>query len=230
VTANKNGAETYTSGEGNLVLPPAILNESAPSTVSISNGGLQPLLISAIDLPPGFILDPASLTVPPLGFVDYKIRLVAADKGQYSGTAHILSNLVALPDFSLNLSGWVVSPLDDTDGDGLNDAAEVSMVNLGFIWNSSQPALVDTLFSKSKFAGLISDQEVFQVDLWTEPPTPDLATQTTRLRFEFRDSVDQSPILHQRENLQGPPQQGIKLDFEMPENCGFVRLRTGLKK
>lgn len=230
VTANNNGAETYTSGVGTLAIHPSILDEPIPTRVSIANRGLQPLLISAINLPSGFTLDPASLTVPPLGFVNYQIRLSATSKGLFSGTAHILSNIPSLPNFSLNLSGWVVSPLDDTDGDGLNDAAEIAMAQLGFLFNYPQPALVDTLMSKSKFAGLISEREVFQVDLRAESPTIDVAAQTARLRFQFRDSVNHSPVLHSMENLPGPTHQGIKLNFEIPENHGFVRLRSGFKQ
>ena len=217
-------------GSGSLTLFPSILGEPTPNTLWITNDGLLPLSISAINLPSGFALDPAPLTVPPLAGVTYKVRLGASTKGQYSGIAHILSNQPGNLDFSLNMSGWLLSPLDDTDADGLNDAAELSMASLGFNWNFPQTSMVETLHSKSKFAGLISNRDVFEVALKSHPPVVNTAAQTAQLRFELRNSADGSSSPVMAGEWQGSPDAGIKLDFQVPGNCDFVRVRGGIPR
>ncbi|MEO7098704.1 MAG: hypothetical protein ABI162_05040 [Luteolibacter sp.] len=218
------------SGIISFTFPPSILGEPNSYPFWINNDGLLPLSISAINLPSGFTLDPARLVVPPLTGMKYQLSLSAGTKGQHSGTAHILSNQANLPDFSVNISGRLLSPQDDTDSDGLNDAAELSMAALGFLWNSSQPALVETLNSNSKFAGLVLNKDIFEVELKAQAPIINPATQTALLKFELRNSADGAPILLQAGDLPGSPNSGIKLDFQVPENCGFVRVRGGLPK
>jgi hypothetical protein len=56
--------------------------------------------------------------------------------------------------FDINLTGTALAFTDDTDADGLNDASEFQMATLGYDWQVSQPALVNTLMSSATGAGL----------------------------------------------------------------------------
>lgn len=214
-----------TNSGGPWTLRTTILNEPTPNYLNLFNDGLLPLSISAINLPLGFTLDATPSTVPPLSFVTTHVRLAAAAKGQYSGVAHILSNQPGLPDFTLNLSGRVVSPQDDSDSDGLDDAAEVALSALGFNWNSTQTTMVETLHSKAEFAGLVPASKIFDLQLHAAAPVINPVVGTARLRFELRNPSDGTSLPLATEALGGPADSGIKLDFPVPPGRDFVRIR-----
>ncbi len=53
-------------------------------------------------------------------------------------------------------SGWQTRIGNDSDGDGLDDAAETAMSSLGFDWQVAQPSMVDALYENANTALLFS--------------------------------------------------------------------------
>ncbi len=84
--------------------------------------------------------------VPGLSDSTLQVRLDAIEAGWFSGEVSVNSNDPDRPLFTLNLSGRVLSPDGYSDLDGMNDAAELALSALGFLWNSRQAALVDSKF------------------------------------------------------------------------------------
>jgi hypothetical protein len=224
IEAERSG--TMTSG-GSWTLKTTILNEPTTNSLRVYNDGMAPLLISAINLPAGFTLDTAPSVIPPVNVVNCQVRLAVSAKGLYSGATHILSNQPGLPDFTLNLIGRVVSPDDDTDLDGINDAAEISLSTLGFDWNLAQPSLVETLRSKAEFAGFVPASRIFDIQLHVAAPVIDPAAETALLRIDLRDFSEGTSLPLEVEALAGPAGSGIKLDFPVPPDRDFVRIRSG---
>jgi|GEM_PF-3580857 len=68
---------------------------------------------------------------------------------------------------SITFGGQALSSLDDTDGDGLNDASEFQMAALGFDWQVNQRALVNTLTSNLNGAGYFTPAQVQALHIGT---------------------------------------------------------------
>lgn len=62
--------------------------------------------------------------------------------GQSSTTFEIYSNDPGTNPFTINLTGNGLAWWQDSDGDGMSDAQEYSLSNLGFDWQTPQPELV----------------------------------------------------------------------------------------
>jgi len=79
--------------------------------------------------------------------------------GEKNALLSIASSATNISPFIVNLSGVGLGDNTDTDGDGLNDAAEFSMSGLGFDWQSNQPALVTTLYTNANRAQLFTQSQ-----------------------------------------------------------------------
>ncbi len=205
-------------------IPDDVLGEPKPNPVRISNDGLRPLIISAINLPPGFSPPPSQLSVPPLRNITHQISLTASTAGPHSGTVNILSNSLATPDFSFQISGRLVTAQEDTDSDGLNDAAEVAMQSLGFRWDSAQPVQVQNFLSKTQIVGLFPKNEVFDLELKSHAPLVDLANQTVRLRFEFINPTNGVAIPLTIGTVPSSSNPALQLTFPVPADRNFIRI------
>ena len=88
----------------------------------------------------------ASPTAPvlPGGSTTFTIEFASATSGTKTAAIHIANNVAGKNPYDINLTGQAYSFTQDTDGDGLNDASEYQMAALGFDWQVSQPALVNT--------------------------------------------------------------------------------------
>ncbi len=123
-----------------------------------------------------------------------------------------------------------VSAANDTDGDGMNDAAEVKWASLGFDWQVAQPGLVNTLLANANEAGLFTTSQIQALNIGT----PLIARDQTTGIFKLTIGVEKSP------NLVTPfapfpmsdPQTLIngagKLEFyfTVPGDAAFFRLQS----
>ncbi len=73
-----------------------------------------------------------------------------------TATVHIANNVTGKNPFDINLTGKALSCIQDTDSDGMNDAAEFLLATLGFDWQVSQPTLVSTYYANANAANLFS--------------------------------------------------------------------------
>jgi hypothetical protein len=146
--------------------------------------------------------------------------------GPKSALLHISSNDADENPYDIALSGTGLSSTQDTDGDGLNDAAEFQMEALGFDWQVSQPSLVSVYFANAESAGLGSGQGL-QVGAPTLSKNP--ATGLFKLSIGIQKSTD---LLHFTPFPMTVPQTTIsgdgKLEFEFPspDNAAFYRLQA----
>lgn len=185
-------ADLVASGQGLCSFP--LTAEEAPKsmTVKLYNHGTQPLEISAFSLPAGFSASPA----PPISLQSgimqpLVVTIDTTQTGNLSGNLVISSNDADEAEFIVLLSGTVLSRLNDTDADGLNDAAEWHFSNLGFDWNSPQPDLVSTLFQNAPRAGLYTDAQL----LAARPGSIMLKPEDTSGLAGMKLRLEQSPDL-----------------------------------
>ncbi len=203
---------------------PALLSFVIKNT---GNSNLTGLGIS-IDGPDGsqFSLSspPTSPVSGPTGSTTFTVAFTPVGVGIKSAALHISSNDADENPYDIAISGTGLSSTVDTDGDGLNDAAEFQMEALGFEWQVSQPALVNVYFSNAETGGLGSGQGLYlDAPKLTKNPVSGLFT----LKIGIQKSTD---LLNFTPFPMTAPQTKIsgdgKLEFEFasPDNAAFYRL------
>jgi alpha-tubulin suppressor-like RCC1 family protein len=167
---------------------------------------------------------PISPVPGPAGSTTFSVAFTPASVGTKSAALHLSSNDADENFYDIALTGTGLSSTTDTDGDGLNDAAEFQMEALGFNWQVSQPDLVNVYFANAEAGGLGSGQ-----GLYLDAPklTKNPATGLFRLEIGIQKSTD---LLNFTPFLMTAPQTRIsgdgKLEFEFasPDNAAFYRL------
>ena len=125
---------------------------------------------------------PTSPITAPTGTTTFTVQFLPTSGGVKTAALSIPNNDVDESPFDINLIGTALAFTDDTDADGLNDASEFQMAALGYDWQVSQPALVNTLMSSATGAGLYNqtlynaNRTAGQNDVLNSPNTYSLYT------------------------------------------------------
>lgn len=201
----------------------AILQEPTVIDIVVRNSGFAPLTVSAGELQGFSIFSPGQISG--LSNANLQVRLDATAAGQFSGQVAVNSNDPDRPLFTLNLSGAVVSPANDTDGDGMNDAAEVALYALGFRWESYQPTLVTTFYENVGLAGLHAESEIMDVQWKSRAPLMDAAGETIWIPLEMNSSVASPAPWLLPGNVHQTSGQVLEVSVALPVGKRFVRLK-----
>jgi hypothetical protein len=142
--------------------------------VLVRNIGTSLLEVQAISITGGNAED-FSFVAPPLPVslaVDASMLLEVAFQpgttGSRVSTLRIESNSGNGNPFEITLTGQALSAGDDTDGDGLNDVAELQMEAMGFDWQVNDEELVLTLNWGANAEGLYTGEQLQSMS----PSTP----------------------------------------------------------
>ncbi|MEO5721702.1 MAG: choice-of-anchor D domain-containing protein, partial [Chthoniobacterales bacterium] len=131
----------------------AVGNSTDVKTFTVKNNGNAVLTITSVGVTGGnageFAVNTTGMltTVPANTSSTFTVTFTTAASGIRTTTLRILNDDSNEGTFDITLTGMQLSFTTDTDGDGLSDASEFQMAALGFNWQVSQPALVNTLFS-----------------------------------------------------------------------------------
>lgn len=102
---------------------------------------------------------PTTDSLAPGASTTFAVSFTPTSSGSRTAQISITSNDTNNSPFVINLSGFGLGEDLDTDGDGLNDAAEFTMSALGFDWQSNQPTLVTALYSNANRANLFTQSQ-----------------------------------------------------------------------
>jgi hypothetical protein len=102
---------------------------------------------------------PTTDSLAPGASTTFSVSFAPTSSGSHTAQLSVVSNDTNNSPFIINLSGFGLGEDLDTDGDGLNDAAEFTMSSLGFDWQSSQPTLVTALYSNANRAQLFTQSQ-----------------------------------------------------------------------
>lgn len=210
---------------GRLTCRTTILGEPTGNLLRLRNDGLLPLIVSEIVVPAGFSISSPVATVPPLQEISLSLYLAASSKGAFGGDLLIRSNRHSIPEFAIEIIGQVVSADDDTDGDGLNDAAEAAMSQLGFDWDSPQHSMVEALITRRTIAGLSLAGDVQDVRIKTHPPQWD--SHGALVGLEFLDSADGSTVPIDSAAPQAPADISADLRIQLQPGRRLLRIGEG---
>jgi hypothetical protein len=142
-----------------------LVGASSPErSYTLRNTGGAALDISAFELSGSNVAD-FQITPLPIaslagsGVTEFTVSFAPTGGGLRTSQISIASNDTNNSPFIINLSGFALGEDADTDGDGLNDAAEFTMSALGFNWEHAQPDLVGALYSNANRAKLYSETQ-----------------------------------------------------------------------
>lgn len=162
-------AAPLTDGTGDVSVGSAVLGTTGPPiTFTITNPGNGELDdLSVIKGGPDageFTVGPLSATSIPVGSgtVTFTVTFSpAGGSGVRNATLQIVSNVAGEKNpFDIALTGRALSFSDDSDGDGLNDAAEFQMAVMGFDWQVAQNTLVDSYYAAAAGAGFLTESQI----------------------------------------------------------------------
>ena len=163
-------------------------------TVTIRNVGTSDLQVTGISIVGGNTenFSTQSITLPATLPVDqilqFNVSFAATTTGTRVTTLRIQSNS-AVHTFEVTLTGQALSSADDTDGDGINDVAELGMQELGFDWQVNDEELVAILQAGANSMGLYGESQMEAIH-GTEVITVDGGTGRYTIKLPVEKSVD----------------------------------------
>ena len=165
------------------------------------------------------------------GTTTFTVRFAPTVSGARSVGIQIANTDENEASFTLTLTGTGLSSADDTDGDGLNDVAELKLAPLGFDWQSPQTALVSTYFTHAAEAGLYTAAQLQTLHPGTPLIARDPATGRFRLTLDWQRTTNLSAAF---EDFPAPPASTVTIApsgdviFEFPDSSPtvFYRLRA----
>jgi len=168
---------------------------------------------------------PASLATGTAGILN--VRFQPATAGIRSATLEIASNDADENPFLIELTGRTLSYTEDSDGDGLSDAAEFDMAALGFDWQVSQPELVDVLFANANGANLYRLDQVQALNVNTPLISRDPGTGRFKLTLGLRKSTNLAdevpfPMTPAQTAINGDGK--LEFEFDGTEDAAFFRV------
>lgn len=172
---------------------------------------------------------PAAPLEGPSGSTVFTVRFTPTSGGAKNAVIHIASDDEDENPFDITLTGQALSISDDTDGDGLNDAAEFKLADLGYDWQVSQPALVNTLLSNANFAGLYTQSQVQTLHAGTPLISRDPATGRFTLKMDWKKSTDLQRFFDfpaQPGDVSVDPLGDIIFEFTSPDDAAFFRVEA----
>ena len=120
---------------------------------------------------------------------------------------HIASNDADENPFDIHLEGFGYSASDDSDSDGLNDAAEFKLPLLGFHWDVDEMAAVEELMANAHLAGLFTENDIR--DIWTGTPMVEVDNGMLGIDLQRKKSDDLinwenfGELIHREEPAEG---------------------------
>jgi len=218
------------SDGGSRNFGPATVGRPAVLTFVITNTGNSNLtgLGMTIDGPDASQFTVTTLpTAPvtgPTGSTTFAVTFTPVGAGLKSAALHIASNDADENPYDIELTGTSLSSTADTDGDGLNDAAEFQMEALGFDWQVAQPAMVGIYFTNAEIGGLGNGNGLnLDAPKLTKNPSTGLFT----LRIGIQKSTDLRnytpfPLTAPQTRITGDGK--LEFDFTSPDNAAFYRV------
>ncbi|MEO7098703.1 MAG: hypothetical protein ABI162_05035 [Luteolibacter sp.] len=180
-----------TDGLTTLYFPLTVENLPKSAPVKIYNHGTAPLSVSSITVPAGFSITPqAPFALEPGALQALTATIDTTVTGNLTGQLVVTSNDTDEAAFDVSLSGTVLSAANDTDGDGLNDAAEWYYSSLGFRWDSAQPTLVSALLAGASRAGMITETQLLAGTPDSTVIKRNMTGSSASLRLRFERSLN----------------------------------------
>ena len=202
---------------------------------TILNTGITGLPLSGIMLSGGdaahFAVDTGGMPamLPADDDTAFTVALNATQPGMLTTTLLIGNGDFTEDPFRIVLSGTVLSAAEDTDGDGLNDLAELRMAPLGFDWQSPDAPLVAAFQGNAAAAGFFEAGQVRALRLARPGLEKETPGGNLKLSWSLESSVDFTnyvPLPMSPSAVSVNPAGELEFRFSGAGDAAFYRLET----
>lgn len=221
------------AGEGSIQFGNVPVNSQGNTqVVTIRNVGTSELQVTGMSIEGGNLEDfsaepvvlPRTLLVDQI--LQFQVSFAPVATGTRLTTLKIECNAGGEP-FSVALTGLALSSADDTDGDGVNDVAELGLLALGFDWQVNDEELLLILRSGANTLGLYSESQVETMNQGAPVISVNPGTGRYRVTLPMEKSVDLMdfdlfPVQAPTVTING--QGGLNFDLVPTGSKGFFRI------
>jgi len=234
ITIELPGGISLSNNESASSFGAFLLQNNAPRTYTIRNTGYVELGeisvtkngTNAADFSLGSL---GISSLAPGDSTTFTISFIPSSGGQRAAQLSIASNDPVNNPFLVNLAGFGISSTLDTDGDGVNDAAEYHMATLGFDFETTQTEMANAYLAGVNAGGLYTEEQLQALNIGT----PLISKNPTTGNFELTVGLQKSTNLQsfQHFSLQDTdttiePDGRLKIRFSIPDNAAFFRLHA----
>lgn len=232
ISIEADGIPVADEGSHSLGAVPVGMPES--STFVIRNSGSAGLALAGIGVSGGNTADfvvtpPVPGEIRPNAAVSFGVTFTPSAAGARATTLLATSDDADEGAYDINLTGTGLSYGADTDGDGMNDAAEYRMAALGFHWDTAEPAKVRELVDHASDAGLFTREDIQA----QEPAAPLIQRDPLTGRFTLNLVWEKSTDLENFVILPAVPhevsvtaQGDIQFEFDSNQTTEFYRIKV----
>jgi hypothetical protein len=169
--------------------------------------------------------------VAPSGSTSFTIQFAPVNSAARAATLHISNNVAGFHPYDITLTGQALalSFTQDTDGDGMSDAAEVQLAAPGFDWQVSQTALVNAYYANANEAGLYTTNQIQALNVSGPLLQRDPGSGAFPLTIVVQKSADLlnfSPFPMTAPQTTINAQGELEFEFAVPDNTAFFRLEA----
>ncbi len=172
---------------------------------------------------------PAAPVSGPSGSTSFTVTFAPTTAGLKNAALHIASNDADENPFDINLSGQGLVFTQDTDGDGMSDAAELQWSALGFDWQVSQPGLVTSFFANASNAGLYTTSQIQALNVGRVLIQRNAATGQFTLTMSVQKSTDLinfDPLPMTAPQTTINAQGALEFQFSVADDAAFFLLES----
>jgi len=172
--------------------------------------------------------DQCTILTPDPGTVISDTGFTSAPVAPFSGHVLVTVFVNGIPSAARFVTGQTILYTRDTDGDGMNDAAEFQMAALGFDFNVSQPALVNAYNTTANSAGFYTAAQIQALNVGARFLQRNPATGQFKLEIGMEKSANLTtftpfPFLAPQTTIR--PDGKLEFLFTVPDNAAFFRLQ-----
>lgn len=231
IAVKHGGIELTNGGSANFGAVAMGAGGGGITTFTILNTGITNLSVSGITTVGGNAGDFSIVTtgmtsnVPAEDDTAFTVVLTPSAAGLRTTTLRIANTDADENPFEIQLSGFGLSAAIDSDGDGLNDVAELRMAALGFDWQTANPELVPVFQASVQAAGFHPPADIGTIRI----PTPRISRLPGGIRLSLSlEKAGTSGVYQSLPfNAQGTtinPSGEVEFEFTDPGGPAFYKL------
>lgn len=193
IAVEHDGSELTSGDEADFGAVAMGAGGGGSSVITILNTGITTLSITGITTigahAGDFTVVTSGMTsnIPAEDDTTFTVLFYPSAAGLRTATLRIANSDANESLFEIQLKGFSLSAADDTDGDGLNDAAELHMASLGFRWQQPDPEMVAIFQASLQAAGFHPPDDIGSIRIHQ----PQLTRSTSGLRLSL--SLEKDP-------------------------------------
>ena len=231
IAVERDGSELTTGEEVDFGAVAMGTGGGGVTAITILNTGITSLSVTGITTTGAnasdftIVAGGMPLTVPAEDERSFTVILNPSAAGLRTATLRIANTDTDENPFEIQLKGFALSAANDTDGDGLNDVAELRMASLGFRWQQADPALVAIFQSSLPAAGFHPPNDIGTLRVRTPQISPSPSGMRLSLLLDrLAGAGTYQPLPFTSQGTTVNPAGEVEFEFSVPGGPAFYKL------